>query len=333
MIKGVRITPVKHAPGREIARPEPSGPNTPKAAAPQAPRVEDRGLQKTAYDTPPDWGSFPDLTSPSTLGTNNTELPGELQNNISQLLTSTGRLTPQEELELWKRWKKQGDQEALKRLLKSLQPLIRMAVNTYRTAPIPPEALYAEALRLTYMALDNFDESKNVQLSTYVTHYLKKMYRFVTTHQNVARIPEARSMEVGTFLEAKKKLYDELGRDPTVAELADELKWSLRKTRDIARRVRKDLIYADMEASDEDRTGAAFNIETNVFDFPTTIDIFYAEQLTPEEQRLFDLYTGYSTGNIKKRSLESVAKEMGIPFNRARAIKRSIDKKLKQFFS
>lgn len=125
------------------------------------------------------------------------------------------------ELELWRQYKA-GDDSAKVQLLGSLQPVIKSQVNRFRNSGLPVHALELEGKRLANIALNSFDPDK-AQLNTHVMNNLKKLSRFSTTYQNIGHIPEPRVLLLGKYNTVYANLEDELGREPTINELADHM--------------------------------------------------------------------------------------------------------------
>lgn len=148
--------------------------------------------------------------------------------------------TKERELELWKRYKT-GDNRALIELLESLAPLIHGQVGKFAGVGLPRVSIEMEAKRLTIQALDTYDPNFGTQLNTHITNYLKKIQRYVIKHQNVAQIPEPRAIALGRYTTIYENLESEKGREPTVSELADEMKWSPLEVERLQVEQRKDL--------------------------------------------------------------------------------------------
>lgn len=75
---------------------------------------------------------------------------------------------------------------------------------------------------LALQAFDTYDPAKG-KLNTHVMNYLKHLQRYVLDYQNVGKIPEHRGIAISKFQNRQSELQDNLGREPNVKELADEL--------------------------------------------------------------------------------------------------------------
>lgn len=193
-----------------------------------------------------------------------------------------------DDIALWKKWKSDKTDKNLSVLFKRLDPLIQSNVNRYSAAPIPRSALEAEAKKWTLKAFEGFNPTMGVKLSTHVTNYLRKLYRYTVQHQNIGRIPEHRALQINSFKVANTQLHDKLGRPATTTELADHLSWPIKHVREMESSLRQD-IAASTGMGEEGTEKHSPEMEV--------IQMGYYS-LNPEEQIIFD-YTLGSHGKPK----------------------------------
>jgi DNA-directed RNA polymerase specialized sigma subunit len=152
---------------------------------------------------------------------------------------------PERDKRLLKEWKSSfgmKKDKALSALLDSLNGPIMTAVNQFSGASMPKVTMELEAKRHAVDALQNFNPELGMSLSSYVTTIVKqKLYRYVGTYNNVARIPEHHLREIGPLNEATTDLTSRYGREPTVHELADHLGVAPSRITGLRRLLRKDL--------------------------------------------------------------------------------------------
>jgi len=182
---------------------------------------------------------------------------------------------------LWQRYK-QGDQTALSELLISLFPLIERTVQQWSGSSIPVHILRARATNLATEALRDWDPSK-AKMNTHIVNRLQKLSRLVYEHQNVARIPESRSSKIGAFQAAEGTLWDDLGREPSVAELSDYLAWNPKEIEKIQKDMRREVPSSYIESP------VAFDVESKE---KMMLDYFYSG-LNQTNQVIFEHITGY----------------------------------------
>mgnify|MGYP000874197948 CR=1 FL=1 len=155
------------------------------------------------------------------------------------------------EMLLWQQYKN-GDSSVKKTLIRSLEPVIKSQVNRFRNSGLPIPALELEGKRLAGIAIDSYDPTQS-QLNTHVINNLKKLSRFSTTYQNIGHIPEPRALLIGKYNTIYANLEDDLGREPTLYELADRMHIPPAEVNRLQLEMRNDL---QMELpSDEDEGG------------------------------------------------------------------------------
>lgn len=134
----------------------------------------------------------------------------------------------QQDLELWKQWKENGEKpNELRPLLNNFRGMIRSQANRFSgNVELPPAAINAEFTKQAVNAFRTYDPNRGAQLGTWVRTNLQKGQRWVSTYQNTARIGEHRHYKVGQYQNAFATLDDQLGRPPTSQELSEHLGWS-----------------------------------------------------------------------------------------------------------
>lgn len=103
-------------------------------------------------------------------------------------------------------------------LLRQLNPVIDQGLRVYAGGSTSP-TLRGRAKQLVLSGLKTYDGS--VQLKTHALNHLKGLMRANRQQQQIIRLPERQSLQRSALLQAQAELEDDLGREPTVAELAD----------------------------------------------------------------------------------------------------------------
>lgn len=228
--------------------------------------------------------------------------------------------TKQEELELWKRWKA-GDSKAQNKLIKSLDPLLQQQVNRYFHPNIPRSALEMESKKLALDAFKTYDPNKSA-LNTHVTNHQKHLQRYVLNFVNLGKIPENRALAVGKFQKIKQNLMEDLGREPTLVELADELKWPTQEVERMESELRKDLA---LTAGDEEE-GFFEHVLHETEDIPEALEFVYHEA-TPEDKLILEYYWGLGGKQQIGPNIKEISFKIGKPdFYVRRRIKKLGDK-------
>jgi DNA-directed RNA polymerase specialized sigma subunit len=184
--------------------------------------------------------------------------------------------------ELYAQWKRTGSSMDLEALLRSLDPLIQAEVNR-RAGTLSRDLLVLQAKKLAVDALRTYRPSAGVKISTHVTNQLQKLSRVNYAHQNAARIPEHSMLQFHSVNIATEDFRADNGRDPTVEELADTLKWSPKKLKQFQTQFGRSELLESI-----DTPGELFVAETH----DPRVDYVYST-LSPRQQAIFEHTTGY----------------------------------------
>lgn len=159
------------------------------------------------------------------------------------------KFNKEDELNLWHDYKFKGNKESAKALYESSQPLIKSYLNPYYYSGVPVEAIDSYSRELFVGALDTFDPNR-AQLNTHIQNSLRnRMSRYVLKYQNTSRMTEKKKSNINVFKSVSDDLTVELGRPPSVSELADELSWPEKQVQDMQKNLRRDLSASELELS------------------------------------------------------------------------------------
>lgn len=201
--------------------------------------------------------------------------------------------------ELYQRWKATRNPDDLEAVIDEMSGMIHTAAMKYANGVVPMESLRIKGRQLAAEAVRSYDESKGMKLSVWVHTYLEKLNRFYSQNGIVHVSEDMFNMQSGYFRE-RQGLSDELGRDPTVSELADAMSVPEKKILQLEK------VFAP--SYNDSSTNTAKYLGTNEIDAQ---DLLYAyQQLSEEEQRLFKLKTGWPSG--KQHTLAAIAKKTGM---------------------
>ena len=148
------------------------------------------------------------------------EMGGSVEDG--DVITSAARA--QREQELLRRIHEQGDRFARDRLAEEMLPLARALAGRYAGRGEPLDDLVQVACVGIMKAIDGFDVSRDVRFSSYATPTvlgeIKRHFRDKTWSVRVPRGLQELQLQVA---KERDKLTNELGRSPTVQELAEAL--------------------------------------------------------------------------------------------------------------
>ena len=222
-----------------------------------------------------------------------------------------------EDAKLIAHWKNTGDENSLSSLIVKYQPVVRSITNKYKTVGVSPATLRAKAQSQLLKAFKTYDSSKSSPI-THVWNNLQKVQRTAVESLQSGHIPEYRNLKRSTFTIVRDNLTDQLGREPNVSEMADELGWD---EKEVGRMNRE--LSGEVTAS-----GAAFdfygNSTTQEPKDKLLADYLYHE-LDNKDKLIFEHTFGYGNKPILKNK-EIAAKLNTNEMNIHRAKQRLSDK-------
>lgn len=251
------------------------------------------------------------------------------QNPVSDFLSAraalkkeAARTRAKKDFDLWDQWQTNGKKEEdMDVLLKQMDPLIRRASNVYAgKVNIPKSAIRAEFQIQAIKAFDKYDPKRGAALGTYLTWQLKKGRRFVSTYQNIGRIPETRIHQITTFKNERDRLQDKLGREPSSMEIADKLKWPVNQVSAMELELRKEVPTSMLQG---DLTSTKPSKETEM------IRLLQYE-LAPQEKLVYEYLLGINGKPQMKPG--QIARKLNMTPSKVSRIKSSIGKKAGQYY-
>ncbi len=151
---------------------------------------------------------------------------GESDKTIRIYLREIGEvdlLTPQQEVELAARIKR-GDRAARQHMISANLRLVVKIAQDYARYGLPLLDLISEGNIGLVKAVERFDPKKGGKLSTYAAWWIKQAIKRALANQSkTIRLPAHLVDKIGRMRRAERKLVEQLGRDPSDAEIATEL--------------------------------------------------------------------------------------------------------------
>jgi DNA-directed RNA polymerase specialized sigma subunit len=216
-------------------------------------------------------------------------------------LAVTGR--QQSDMDAWKTWKAKPTDAHASALLAQVSPLIHREVNKWSGTLARP-LLETEGKRLAMQAFQSYNPNKGAAIGTHVVNQLQRMSRLSYANQNIARLPENKMLLFHGYHVAHSELADELGRAPSVDELADKLGWPINKVAEYRTSIgRKELL----ESGGLFETGDAGLYDA---DKQEHIVDFIHHGLAPQQKSIFEHLTGYAGAEVL--SNQEIQKKLGL---------------------
>lgn len=138
-------------------------------------------------------------------------------------------LTVEEEVKLAKKIKR-GDQEARARMVRSNLRLVVKIARDYSNYGLPLLDLISEGNIGLMKAVERFDPKKGGKLSTYAAWWIKQSIKRALANQSkTIRLPVHLVDKIAKIRRVSTQMTEELGREPTDEELAEEVGLSASK--------------------------------------------------------------------------------------------------------
>jgi RNA polymerase primary sigma factor len=245
-------------------------------------------------------------------------------------------LTHRQEVDL-SRKARSGDGRARRRLIEKNLRLVVGVAKKYRGMGLPFEDLVQEGNIGLMKAVEKFDPEMGNRFSTYATWWIRQaVSRAVADKGRTVRVPVHMGEKLRSLTRSRDELASELGREPTLGELAGRLGWAEEEAR-FAMTVLPNATSLDRPVGTEEGSAGmgefiadeqASHVAEEVVERAEKARLFEALARLPERARRV-LTARHGLDGREPATLRELSEELGVSRERVRQLQREAEHRLR----